>query len=355
MVAILPPTLVSGIIEPLQISALESLQSIEINQNNIKLTEAEERLVRIFTIRCGGVMSSVTSLGGGLSGVRVIKLLVTDRYGAKIHNAVAKLGTPEDIRDEAYRVQMYVSRLNESSTPRQLDKIEFGAGKNAGVFYSLADPYESTAYASALKGGEMATLTVRGIASAISNWNRQIPQRPVSVTEIRQRTLSDEKFFELVEKYELQWILPIEQATVQVCWGCTHGDLHGFNALVAEDGRSVVIDYGDVAEGPVSFDPVTLELSLLFHPGMNETVNSEWPSLTQAEKWGNVELFLDGCPVPDFIRECRDWALDIGAGQREISASAYSYLMRQLKYPDTDKERILALLKGVKNNYDNTM
>ena len=48
------------------------------------------------------------------------------------------------------------------------------------------------------------------------------------------------------------------------------------------------------------------------------------------------------------MRASREWALKVAAGRREVAACAYTYLLRQLKYPDTDKARILALLEGVR-------
>jgi hypothetical protein len=44
----------------------------------------------------------------------------------------------------------------------------------------------------------------------------------------------------------------------------------------------------------------------------------------------------------------------VGAGNREVAASAYAYLLRQLKYADTNKDSVLALLAGVKAYYDAT-
>ena len=52
--------------------------------------------------------------------------------------------------------------------------------------------------------------------------------------------------------------------------------------------------------------------------------------------------------MPEFIRTCREWAEEIAAGRREIAACAYTYLLRQLKYDDTNKARILALLEGAR-------
>jgi hypothetical protein len=79
-----------------------------------------------------------------------------------------------------------------------------------------------------------------------------------------------------------------------------------------------------------------------------------WPSEEHVTNWGNLDHYLDGCPASHFIRECRGWAHIIAAGKREIAASAYSYLIRQLKYSDTDKEVALALLNSVKAFFDNT-
>jgi hypothetical protein len=79
-----------------------------------------------------------------------------------------------------------------------------------------------------------------------------------------------------------------------------------------------------------------------------------WPSVEQARQWGALDVYLEGCPVAEFVRECRAWAGRAGAGQREVAAAAYSYLIRQLKYEDTDKDLSLALLEGVKRYYDGT-
>jgi hypothetical protein len=114
-----------------------------------------------------------------------------------------------------------------------------------------------------------------------------------------------------------------------------------------------LIDYGDIADGPPALDPVTLELSGIFHPD-GVFYSSEWPSVETAKKWGELDAYLSGCPHRDFVRGCRAWALDVAAGSREIAATAYSYLLRQLKYADTNKDRALALIEGVRAYYQST-
>lgn len=133
--------------------------------------------------------------------------------------------------------------------------------------------------------------------------------------------------------------------------GVSHGDLHGCNILVAATGKTNLVDYGEVGDGPASLDPVTLELSLLFHPNAPGAAGP-WPTAEQATAWGDLAAYLHGCPFSQFVRECRAWALRVAAGKREVAASAYSYLVRQLNYRDTNKERALALLDGVRSFYD---
>jgi hypothetical protein len=158
---------------------------------------------------------------------------------------------------------------------------------------------------------------------------------------------------EIIPKFNLDWVEDFESQFIQVRWGCIHGDLHGSNILVSAGGSITIIDYGDVADGPASLDPVTLELSLLFHP-QSPFGRSAWPSLDQAVQWGNIHEYIRGCPAAAFVSECRDWGSRVAAGNREISASAYAYLCRQLIYEDTRKELALSLLAGVRSFYNST-
>jgi hypothetical protein len=123
--------------------------------------------------------------------------------------------------------------------------------------------------------------------------------------------------------------------------------------LVSNDGIPILIDYGDVANGPASVDPITLELSLFFHPD-GPLKNSIWPTGETAEMWGELDSYLIGCPCPEFVRSCRNWAAEVAVGDREIAAVAYGYLVRQLKYVNVDIDRVNSLLSGVKRFYDRT-
>ncbi len=158
--------------------------------------------------------------------------------------------------------------------------------------------------------------------------------------------LSDEALRGIVSNRPISWLNEFEARQIQVRWCCIHGDLHGKNVLVGGNGNVVVIDYGDVAPGTASLDPITFELSLHFHPeGPFKT--SGWPTLGQAAQWGDLDLYLVGCPNPALIREIRSWSDQVAAGRREVAASAYAYLIRQLKYPDNNPDLIMPLLEAV--------
>jgi hypothetical protein len=110
------------------------------------------------------------------------------------------------------------------------------------------------------------------------------------------------------------------------------------NALV-DNNRPVMIDFAEVDESPISTDPVTLELSNYFHPrGVGCSADARADILAGAG--------CTGAPDPavgPFVRECRQWAQAVAAGDRERLACAYGYAARQLKYEDTDKELAAAI------------
>ena len=300
----------------------------------------------------------VTSLNSGLSGSKVLRLKLTDTGGAPIVDAVAKLGSLEVIRNESRRFETYVSRLEPIATPRHLFTLQFGAKANAGIFYGLAGS-EDTAFVIATHPEAFCKEAIKSLASATRRWSDGVYQTRLTIREVRQRILADQALDRILIEFPIPWVQEFEAREIQTKWCCIHGDLHGCNVLVATDGTSVLIDYGAVGNGPASLDPVTLELSLFFHPQgpfhpEGQLAGCSWPSEQQVINWGNPDQYLAECPAQHFLKECRDWAKTIAAGNREIAASAYSYLIRQLKYPDTDKNLALSLLNSVKTFFDGT-
>lgn len=339
-----------GMLDPIAI-AIERLSDVELDRSGISLSLAEDRLIRIFTKKFQGVQCVVSRLSGGLSGARVLRLCVTDKCGVRVHDAVAKLSGLQEVRKEGECYDKFMARLAPAVTPRKLATLEFGAYKSSGVFFGLADGFDQSAFDIARDRPHHACTIIKNVEAATARWVAEVPQTRHAIKMFRQRSLDDKSLDSLQAMYELDWIPDFERREVQSRWACVHGDLHGGNILASDTGSIVLIDYGDVGEGPASFDPVTLELSLLFHPDSAIATNG-WPTANQADSWGDLENYLIDCPFPEFVTECRQWSLRIAAGNRDVCASAYSYLVRQLKYADTNKTLVVALLGGVRRFYD---
>ena len=330
--------------------AIERLSDVELEGAGLNLNLAEDRLLRIFAKKFQGARCTVSELGGGLSGARVMRLRVTDHQGVLMHDAVAKLSTSADIRREGDCYESRMTRLPPAATPRKLATLEYGAHKLAGIFFGLAEGSDQSAFDIADKSPERAEAVIHSVEVAMARWIDGVPETRITIRQVRRRLLNDQSLDQVRNTFNLGWIQNFEDREIQARWACCHGDLHGNNIYVSPAGTEL-IDYGDVGDGPASLDPVTLELSLLFHPDAADRAGV-WPSSDQAKAWGDLEVYLDSCPFPEFVRECRAWALRTTAGNREVAASAYSYLVRQLKYDDTDKERALALLDGVLSFYE---
>lgn len=333
------------------IDGYSAIMDVELQGSLSEITEQDSRLIRIFSNSKNSVKCSVKMLSGGLSGVKVVRLSLTDANGAPLFEAVAKLGSETEVASESSRFDNHIMRLAGAATPRKLALVEYGAGDRFGVFYSLASGFETNAFDLAIADDDISELVISKIRDITQPWRDGVQETRKLVQEIRTHALEDQKFATLRGDVPFAWIEEFEQRRVQTKVGCCHGDLHGFNVLASHDGSPILIDYGDVGHASASWDAVTLELSLIFHKN-GPLSKSTWPSLSQGRQWGNLDEYLIDCPIPKFVRACRVWANASSAGGREVAACAYAYLMRQLKYEDTDKEKALALIEGAKALFD---
>jgi CheY-like chemotaxis protein len=327
-------------------AAVARLSEVEFERGDTDLGIEDDRLVRIFARRVGGVRCIGSLIGGGLSSAKVVRLKVTGTTGARIHDAVVKLAPIHDTRDETKRFDSHISRLDPAATPRKLQTLEFGAKARAAIFYGLADGFEFDAFDICTRAGNLPATLVKNVKEATRNWWDTLGETPKTIREIRRRLISDDDLRQATAPHSILWINDFESKQIQTRWCSVHGDLHGGNVLSTKKGDCVLIDYGDVGDGPACLDAITLELSTLFHP-KHPLRGTGWPTAEQSNNWADLHKYLGGCPAVNFITACREWALSVAAGRREVAAGAYAYLVRQLKYADTDKDLALALLNAL--------
>jgi hypothetical protein len=123
-----------------------------------------------------------------------------------------------------------------------------------------------------------------------------------------------------------------------------HGDLHGENVLVNDACKPVLIDYTDVRRTTGCLDPVTLELSAVFHPAA-QAARRGWPSEDQARSWHDLDAFVAGCPYEAYVRACRAWMMEVASSREEIDAVVIAYCLRQLRFDGCPRSIADALIE----------
>jgi CheY-like chemotaxis protein len=312
-----------------------------------------DRLLRVFVRGQGGVCANVKAINGGLSGTKVYSVNILNAAGKNILNSVAKCGCLHDVIRDSDNYDKKINRLLPDVTPRKLQLLPFGAMDEGGVFYGLASAYESSFFRAASN-----RVLNHGIFCSVQlmtqKWVDAGTVKRIPVQDVRRSLVDDDVAYRLIEEYGLSWAQDFESKVLQSKEAVVHGDLHGENILVDTVGeKAVLIDYGDVSSGSCVIDPLTLECSFLFHPDGGLT-DSGWPSIEQVSKWADLDAYVDGSPVAEEIRFCRRWSDDVKVGNREVAACLYSYALRQLKYPQTNKGWALELLGVARGIYDST-
>ncbi|MCK3775233.1 phosphotransferase [Ensifer sesbaniae] len=316
-----------------------------INAGAINLSRAEIKNLRIFGRRYGAAAIEVQALGGGLSAARVVKVIARNAAGAVVHTSVAKIGDLEAVRDEHRRYTAEITKLQAGGFPPLSIKIDAGSGAVGGVYYSIV----GTSVSSLFDKIAAADADVGQVPSAIQQiqqpWHLGRTAEQVTVGDIRRRFLVDTKIPDI--EAELQDIdrTAVEKVVVTAARCSQHNDMHALNILFDDNARAMVIDFNDAGRSFAAADPVTLELSLIFHKD-HAALGTAWPTVDQIRRWADLEEYVQGCAFADFIRGCRGWAHDVAGSPQEVIAIAYAYGLRQLKYPDTRKDLARSLIMG---------
>ena len=327
----------------------DQLEAIEISRGmvSLELTPMHARAIRIFARRRGALVARVRRLGGGLSDAMVLRVQLQGPSGEHLARVVAKLGSIGLVRDESTRHRQLVSAvLGLGVCPAIADIVVAGASQAGGLFYELADEYPNTLLE--LTGDPEAVHIVQRLEERTAGWRDGAPAGTKRVVDIR-RSLVDDTTFVSAGRPVLDWprVERIESLELQSRWCTQHGDLHGLNVLVSSVREPLLIDFGETARMSAAVDPVTLELSPLFHPD-SAVKGQDWPSLEQAARWFDLEAYTLNSPIAVYVRRCREWAHDEGtsAGNREVAAVVYAYAARQLKHPGTNQDLAVALIEG---------
>jgi CheY-like chemotaxis protein len=326
-----------------------SVNSISINTRGktIEFAKGQERALKTFVRSMGGADGVYYPLSG-LSGSLVGRVQVRDARLNIIGAFVAKLGTASKIQKENESFARHVRLLPINTFTPLLSGMDKGLKEYSAIFYTLAEGYSETLFEVVRRDTTAAVSVIQKVRASLERWSAASNVSRVSVGDVRKAKLSDESFEEIIKRYGIEEIREIERIQVNASVSCVHGDLHGGNILVDKTEAPVLIDFGDVGCGYSGLDPITLEMSLIFHPDcVSSGVSKE--ILNHLQYWPDIDRYCHENPYGDVIKYCRDWAYDISGDDQSVLAAGYAFAIRQLKYDQVNPDDTIALILGIAN------
>jgi CheY-like chemotaxis protein len=299
--------------------------------------EVENRLIRVLARRRNASVVELKQLSGGLSGSSVWKFELRDQHGATSQLGVAKLGIMDELLSEKKGYTENIQSLQLGGYAPILDHAQGCTGANGAVFFRLADHCPHDLIEVIRTDPARASSVVQKLRQIQEPWLHNRPTTMLKASDIRRTLVSDDQLSVIVKEYQFisDQLFDARVLSARMC--PQHGDLHGANVLVTSKFDPVLIDYGRVGIAPASLDPLTLELSIFFHPS-SEVLDKSWLSIEAIRYWRDVDRYAEGCPYIDVLKALRNWQNEVRAGERETFATLFSYCLRQFRFQQTNKE-----------------
>jgi len=306
-----------------------------------ELSNGELRAVQVTTRRAGGCRATITGLAGGLSEARTVRLEVFDEDGSQAAGLVAKIADRLRILEDSKRYEHASGLMPPQCLAPSHMVITHGAGKLGVATFRFVGSHEDLFECI----GESASRAARAVAVLRTKMD-VVYDNSTEVTTSLKRLRRDIVGDVNIRSQQLSALVQSCDSVDLTARKCTqHGDLHGKNVLVSDQGEPILIDYGDVRKTSGCLDPITLELSTVFHPGARE-IRGQWPTPNQMATWFDLDAFVAGCPFEEYIRECRSWLADVAASDQEIAAVVAAYGLRQLRYDSASQSHATELVCG---------
>jgi CheY-like chemotaxis protein len=324
------------------------MESVVVNTRgrDLGLSAIQLQMLKSFGRTADGVACDVTLLSGGLSDSKVVKAVAIDLQRNPQVICAGKLGSGPSIAKEKEAFERHVRKLSVGACAPLYYAIDQGVGRQGAIFYTLADPDTLSLFERLAKSPDIGPTAIANVRSGLQRWIEARSAAMVQVGDVVARLLDGPDLERLEGRFGLGSLRRVEAKRVHASRGSIHGDLHCGNVFVKADGSAVLIDFGDAGPGFTCLDPVTLELSLIFHPeaarlGLRDGI------MKQLEVWPDLDAYAVGDPLRQTIVACREWSHDVGGSDGSVLASAYAYALRQLKYKDVDPALTLAFLSRV--------
>lgn len=222
--------------------------------------------------------------------------------------------------------------------------LRLGGRKSSGLFFNLDDNSRS-AFEWLQRNPSDADRFINKLRAIVDDWQEARQAHRIRIGEMRRAQIGDEDLAPFLGELGVVRWQEVESTEIEVDQSLQHGDLHGLNIPVNGDGNPLLIDFQRSGDSVCCLDPIVLELSVLFHE-QSPLRNGPWPSRAQCERWSDVDEFILDSPLREFVYKTRNWGIEVARSTEVFYATAYCHVLRQLKYPDTDKERALCIARS---------
>lgn len=294
------------------------------------------RAIGMYALSSGHDSAEVI-MASGLSGAGVGRVMLTGN-GETPAWIFLKTARHDNATEEYQRYRKYVAnRLAPGWFAAMHEPMSAGLGRSSALVSTLASDARSL-FEVLRDDPDAGPEVVQSLRAGLLPWTGSVRGKSSrSLRDLRRVRLQDEKLSKDLAAMDLA--TTIESHTLEMSEVICHGDLHGENVLIDSVGRPMLIDFADAGPGYAPTDPVTLELSVLFHregPARDPLLGSD---LAWAE-WADIDAFVGSSPLGTFLRAVRGWALEVST-EREVFAFAYAHALRQVKYEDVDNAQAL--------------
>ena len=310
-----------------------------------EILDVDERCLRIIARRRGGARVDITP-SRGLSGASSFLAFAFDKQDRPVIRAFVKTGPLASMEEEEARHHRFVGQLLDSGNyPGIADRVIANARSRGALCYSFAGRYQNDLISLFADDPARFESTVARVREMVAPWGATAQRVSVNLGALRRLRVSDD----VVDAYAGNYadlFARVEERTLDATEVVQHGDLHGLNVLVDSVGTPLLIDFADVGPHIGADDPVNLELSFIFHSQSRE---QGWLDVSTAHGWVDDDMEKSGMRHAVIARVCRGWAREAFEWPVDYLIPTFVHALRQLKYPDTNKEVAIEIAAAAGN------
>jgi CheY-like chemotaxis protein len=287
------------------------------------------RAIAVTVRSLGGVRGRVI-VQDGLSQSVTALIECSDEQGAVIGNAFCKSGPPMEIQREQEGYESARYRLASTAMPMLARVLEVGVGMSRALIFTKA-PTATTFFDLVSRSPHDAAKVVALLPAVFQPWMTDARTEMFQVEELAEGSISERARNQFAADLDRLLFRDLRGITAQLVVCRQHGDLHGKNLFVTDQQTPFLIDFAHTRVQPGPVDAVSLELSLVFHPGSPIFDDLE---VETCNRWFEDE-YMSSVPVLGPVAmACREWAAHTGADQAARAVASLQYALWILKHTD---------------------